>query len=129
MATRPPTIIADTFCVCLMGLLMHIPPVAASIPEDILSTVLRNMGDKWKHLDPIKMSTPLFHAKVISHDEHYQLNNRSIPPGERINNLVVGLTRAGDQRKSMVTFHQCLLQTGYNNLAREAQQRGTTAVT
>lgn len=84
------------------------------------------MGDKWKHLDPMKVATPLYNAGIINYDEHYQLCNRGISPGERINNLVVGVLsrKAGDQRNLMVTYHDCLLKAGHYNLARETQQRG-----
>jgi len=126
MATRPPTIIVHAFCDYLICLHVLILPVATSIPEDILATVLWRMGNKWRHLDPIKVATPLYHAGIITYDEHYHLNNKSIPPGERINTLVIGvlLRKAGDQRNLMVTFHRCLLEAEYLDLAREAQQRG-----
>ena len=99
---------------------------ARNVPETILTTVLRHMGDKWKNLDPKKIAPPLINEQVLTHDDYYQLCNDHIPPGERINNLVITVLphRRGDQRSLLVTFYHCLLKAGYPDLAREVQQRG-----
>ena len=101
---------------------------AWNVTENILtlSTVLRQMGDKWKTLDPNRIASLLFNEQVLTHDDYYQLSNIHIPPGERINNLVITVLphRRGDQRNLLVTFYHCLLKARYPDLAREVQQRG-----
>ena len=84
------------------------------------------MGDKWKTLDPKRIALPLINEQVLTHDDYYQLCNIHIPPGERINNLVITVLphRSGDQRNLLVIFYHCLLKAGYPDLAREVQQRG-----
>ena len=107
---------------CMVNIFL---PAARNVPEQILAAVLRCMGDKWKTLDPNRIAPLLYSEKVITHDDYYQLCNRHIPPGERINNLVFTiLPHSGDQRNVLVVFYHCLLKTGYPGLAREVQQRG-----
>jgi len=99
---------------------------ATNVPETIFETVLRLMGNKWKDIEPKKIASPLFNDQMITQDEHYQLCNDYISPGDRMNNLVITVLprKGGDQRNLLVTFYHCLLKAGYSDLAREVQQRG-----
>ena len=99
---------------------------ATNVPETIFGTVLRLMSNKWKDIEPKKIASPLFNDQMITHNEHYQLCNGYIPPGERMNTLVITVLprKDGDQRNLLVIFYRCLLKAGYSDLAREVQQRG-----
>ncbi len=84
------------------------------------------MGDKWKDLDTVKLAPTMYNDGFITYDEYYHLSNKLTSPGERVNKLVIGIVpRKGADQKVIIAFHDYLWNAGYEELAREFQQRGT----
>ena len=100
--------------------------IATHIPQNILQTVLKLMGDKWMELDTTKLAPSLHQADMITYDEHYRLSNALLNPTERVNELTIRIlqSKGKDQPNLLVLFYTCLLAAKYSHLAREIRQRG-----